>query len=103
MDDGNVTVTPLSVGLLEAQEGDGRDDRKDRRGFCESPSAPSGRQLRPPPMTVDSDGYLAAFALLVAATSAPWVEILFPLWVLLVSIEILRAGKRALSRPDAGT
>jgi hypothetical protein len=41
-------------------------------------------------------GYLSALALLLVASVVPWVEVLFPLWVTLVSIQILRAGKRAL-------
>jgi hypothetical protein len=35
-------------------------------------------------------GYASAAVLLVANTVAPWVELLFPLWVLLLSVQILR-------------
>jgi hypothetical protein len=41
-------------------------------------------------------GYLSALALLLASSAVPWLELLFPLWVMLVSIQILLAGRRAL-------
>ncbi len=41
-------------------------------------------------------GYASAAVLLVGNTVAPWVELLFPLWVLLLSVEILR---RSLASP----
>lgn len=41
-------------------------------------------------------GYLSALALLLAGTAIPWIEMLFPLWVLLVSIHILLASRQAL-------
>ena len=34
-------------------------------------------------------GYVAALLLLFAATSIPWLQLVFPSWVLLVSINIL--------------
>jgi hypothetical protein len=42
-------------------------------------------------------GYSSGVALLLAASFVPWAEMLFPVWVLLVSIRILRAGRAALS------
>jgi len=41
-------------------------------------------------------GYAIAVVLLIAVGTVPWIEVLFPLWVLLVSLHILRAG---YSRP----
>jgi hypothetical protein len=55
------------------------------------------------PRWLQAMGYLTSLALLVAATSLPWVELLFPLWVLLVSLQILKDGKRALTQSDAET
>ena len=34
-------------------------------------------------------GYVSALALLFTSSTLPWVQIVFPLWVLLVSINIL--------------
>ena len=42
-------------------------------------------------------GYLGAVALLVGVEALPWIVLLFPLWVLLVSVQILLAGTRALT------
>jgi len=44
-------------------------------------------------------GYGGALALLLGVEALPWLVLLFPLWVLLVSIQILLAGKRALAPP----
>ena len=41
-------------------------------------------------------GYVSAAVLLVSVSIAPWVELVFPIWVLLLSVEILRR-----SRPSA--
>ena len=41
-------------------------------------------------------GYVSAAVLLVSVSIAPWLELLFPIWVLLLSVEILRR-----SRPSA--
>jgi hypothetical protein len=42
-------------------------------------------------------GLVTALVLLVGVGISPWVELLFPIWILAVSIEILTAGPRALS------
>jgi len=34
-------------------------------------------------------GYAAALLLLFASTSIPWLQLVFPVWVLLVSIDIV--------------
>ncbi|MFF2513178.1 hypothetical protein [Streptomyces sp. NPDC058086] len=39
-------------------------------------------------------GYLAGLVLLVAGSSLPWSELVFPAWALVVSLHILRAGLR---------
>lgn len=54
------------------------------------------RRLGVLPRWLQLIGYLTAVALLVAAAAVPWLEMLFPVWVMLVSIHILLAGKRAL-------
>jgi hypothetical protein len=40
-------------------------------------------------------GYAAALVLLVGTGLTPWVELLFPAWILALSIDILAAGPRA--------
>jgi hypothetical protein len=40
-------------------------------------------------------GYGAALVMLVSIGLTPWVELLFPAWILLLSVEILRVGLRA--------
>ena len=42
-------------------------------------------------------GLATAVVLLVGVGISPWVELLFPAWILAVSIEILAAGPRDLS------
>jgi hypothetical protein len=54
------------------------------------------RRLRVLPTWLQAVGYSSGAALLLAASSVPWAEMLFPLWVMLVSIRILRAGRGAL-------
>jgi hypothetical protein len=44
-------------------------------------------------------GYAAALVLMVGVGLSPWVELLFPAWILALSIDILAAGTRA--DPDA--
>jgi MFS family permease len=39
-------------------------------------------------------GYVIAAVLLVSVGLTPWVELLFPAWILLLSIDILRTGLR---------
>jgi hypothetical protein len=40
-------------------------------------------------------GYAAAVVMLVSIGLTPWVELLFPAWILLLSVEILRVSLRA--------
>ncbi len=42
-------------------------------------------------------GLATALVLMVGVGISPWVELLFPVWILAVSIEILIAGRRGLS------
>jgi hypothetical protein len=42
-------------------------------------------------------GLATALVLLVGVGISPWVELLFPAWILAVSIEILAVGPRGLS------
>jgi hypothetical protein len=44
-------------------------------------------------------GYLSALVLLLSAGILAWVELLFPVWVFLVSLSILRAKLPAEARP----
>ena len=46
-------------------------------------------------------GYVAAVTLLIAADSSPWLELVFPLWVLLVSTSLLVQSYRRVG-PEAG-
>ena len=53
---------------------------------------------RKPPRWLAVSGYAVAIVLLIVVGTVPWVEVLFPLWVMLVSLHILRAvtrGRRA--------
>jgi len=47
-------------------------------------------------------GYAAAVVLLVSVGLTPWVDLLFPAWILLLSIDIMRTGLRS-SRGAGGT
>jgi hypothetical protein len=58
-------------------------------------------RLRVLPRWLQIEGYLTALALLLLVSVLPIVELLFPVWVLLVSIQILVAGRRALRAPAA--
>jgi hypothetical protein len=40
-------------------------------------------------------GLVTAVLLLFAVGISPWVELLFPAWILALSVEILTAGRRA--------
>jgi hypothetical protein len=42
-------------------------------------------------------GLATALVLIVGVGISPWVELLFPAWILAVSIEILTSGRRALA------
>jgi len=46
------------------------------------------------PRWLTVSGYLIAAVLLLVVGTVPWVEVLFPVWVMLVSVHILRAGYR---------
>ncbi|MFD5418203.1 hypothetical protein ACFWJT_09250 [Streptomyces sp. NPDC127069] len=51
-----------------------------------------GRRLRVFPRPLAVLGFATGLALLVLGSGVPWVEIVFPVWVLVVSLHILRAG-----------
>jgi hypothetical protein len=40
-------------------------------------------------------GYLCALVLLVTVGALPWVELIFPAWVFMVSLYVLLAGRPA--------
>ena len=42
-------------------------------------------------------GLACALALLVGVGISPWVELIFPAWILALSLDVLMAGRRALS------
>jgi hypothetical protein len=42
-------------------------------------------------------GLASALVLLVGIGISPWVELIFPAWILALSLDILLAGPRALS------
>ncbi|WP_407840953.1 hypothetical protein ACE1OC_38585 [Streptomyces sp. DSM 116496] len=52
-----------------------------------------GRRLGAFPRPLALAGYLAGLVLLVAGSSLPWSELVFPAWALLVSLYILRSGR----------
>jgi hypothetical protein len=43
-------------------------------------------------------GLVSALVLLVGVGISPWVELLFPLWILALSIDILAAGLKLPAR-----
>ena len=47
------------------------------------------------PRWIGIAGFAVAAVLLVSVGLTPWVELLFPAWILLLSIDILRTGLRA--------
>jgi hypothetical protein len=47
-------------------------------------------------------GYASALVLLVSLGISPWVHLLFPLWILLLSVHILRRSWTATPRPSEG-
>jgi hypothetical protein len=53
-----------------------------------------GHRLRVLPRSLAVFGYLAGLVLLVAGSSLPWSELVFPAWALVVSLHILRVGLR---------
>jgi hypothetical protein len=54
------------------------------------------------PRWISLAGFATAVVLLVSVGLTPWVELLFPAWILLLSIDILRTGLRG-PRGAAGT
>ncbi|MFC9639831.1 hypothetical protein ACFTZF_14860 [Streptomyces mirabilis] len=54
-----------------------------------------GHRLRVLPRSLAVFGYLAGLVLLVAGSSLPWSELVFPFWALVVSLHILRVGLHA--------
>jgi hypothetical protein len=54
------------------------------------------------PRWLTLSGYLIAAVLLIVVGWVPWVEVLFPVWVMLVSLHILRAGYRRSPPAGAG-
>jgi MFS family permease len=46
-------------------------------------------------------GFVSALVLLIGVGFSPWVELLFPAWILALSIDILAAGLRPSARPVA--
>ncbi len=44
-------------------------------------------------------GLVTALVLLIGTGISAWVELLFPVWILALSVDILVAGRRALSPP----
>ncbi|SFE23999.1 hypothetical protein [Streptomyces mirabilis] len=54
-----------------------------------------GHRLGVLPRPLAVFGYLAGLVLLVAGSSLPWAELVFPFWALVVSLHILRVGLRA--------
>ncbi|MEU2243789.1 hypothetical protein ABZ572_30745 [Streptomyces sp. NPDC018338] len=55
----------------------------------------------PRPLTVV--GYLAGLTLLVVGANVPWSELVFPAWVLVLSLNILWGRHPAVSRPATTT
>jgi hypothetical protein len=47
-------------------------------------------------------GYAAAAVTLISVSLTPWIDLLFPGWILLLSIDILRTGLRGSGVPLAG-
>src|SRR5215470_17696035 len=54
------------------------------------------------PRWIGVAGFAVAAVLLVSVGLTPWIELLFPAWILLLSIDILRTGLRG-SRGEDGT
>lgn len=52
-----------------------------------------GRRLGVFPRPLALAGYLVGLVLLVAGSSLPWSELVFPAWALVVSLYILRSGR----------
>ena len=55
------------------------------------------------PRWIGMIGYLVAVALLVSVGLTSWVELLFPAWILLLSVDILSSGLRSPGAARTGT
>lgn len=62
-----------------------------------------GRKLGAFPRALSLAGLVAGLILLVVGSSAPWSELVFPAWALLISGYILRAARRAPDRAARAT
>ncbi|MEV5970467.1 hypothetical protein [Streptomyces sp. NPDC051921] len=62
-----------------------------------------GRRLGVIPRPLVVLGYLAGLTLLVVGADVPWSELVFPAWVLLLSLNILRGRPPAAARPARAT
>lgn len=66
-------------------------------------TATIGRRLDLLPRPLVVLGYLGGLTLLVVGADVPWSELVFPAWVLLLSLNILRGRRPEASRPAAST
>ncbi|WP_314616979.1 hypothetical protein [Streptomyces stackebrandtii] len=55
------------------------------------------------PRPLTAVGYLAGLTLLVVGANVPWSELVFPAWVLVLSLNILWGRRPAVSRPATTT
>ncbi|MFF0559610.1 hypothetical protein [Streptomyces sp. NPDC004266] len=62
-----------------------------------------GRRLGVLPRPLAVLGWLAGLALLVVGADVPWSELVFPAWVLVLSLNILWGGRSVASPPAAPT
>ncbi|WP_438309972.1 hypothetical protein ACSHWO_03285 [Streptomyces sp. HUAS TT3] len=53
-----------------------------------------GRRLGGLPRPLNAFGYLVGLALLVVGASAPWWELVFPVWALVISLYVLVVARR---------
>ncbi|WP_225805520.1 hypothetical protein [Streptomyces sp. NK15101] len=60
-----------------------------------------GRRLGVLPRPLTVLGYLTGLTLLVVGASVPWSELVFPAWVLLLGLNILRGRRPGAPRPPA--
>ncbi|MFE7511676.1 hypothetical protein [Streptomyces sp. NPDC057540] len=60
-----------------------------------------GHRLGVLPRPLAVVGYLAGLTLLVVGASVPWSELVFPAWVLVLSLNILGGRESAAARPAA--
>ncbi|MFE0646960.1 hypothetical protein ACFVZH_00025 [Streptomyces sp. NPDC059534] len=62
-----------------------------------------GHRLGVHPRPLTAVGYLAGLTLLVVGGNVPWSELVFPAWVLVLSLNTLWGRHSAASRPAAST